>query len=352
MLIAVVLVFVLVPTLALADNYTGHITLTDNNEPTVDLFTVTNIPLQPTTACTVNLTVSDADGFSDISQVFLVFWYTTTAGDPTVLPDTIGNIKSSNLDSQTLHWVEVWDGIGSFSTDTTNTTWTASSPAGMPTGGEVNSFAFANFTVTPGKEAQEVETPTDTDKWVIGVLVVDSTGNETFQLADGTAGTYIGMDWYGEMYADPAAGPYWTGATAGMAYADLAAQVFDPSYPLDVTANGAYDLNISAETAWSNSDPNTISYDTLVDAADEFSLAVDTSPTYSAVTAQELPNDPGVTGFTDPVAITPNTWGVGTDYAGISITNIYLYLQTNAVMTVSAQEYTGFITVTISNDVP
>lgn len=352
LLIVMVLAVVLVPTLALADDFTGSITLTSNNSPTVDLFAVSNIsPLDPTTACTVDLTVSDADGFDNISQIFLVFWYTTTAGDPAGLPNTPAALMSAGLDSQTVHWVEVWDGVDTFTADTTNTNWatTVSTLPADPT--VITQYAFS-FNVTPGSEAQEVATATDTDKWVIGVLVTDATANTTFALADGTTGTPLSMQWYGEMTADSGAGPYWTGATAGMAYADQAAQVFDATYTLNIISNGNYSLEVSADTTWTNIDPATINYDTAVDAADEFSLAVDTQPIYNNTgTAQELPNDPGVTGFTDPITIaTPAGWGTGTDYAGVGITNIYMYLQTNAAMNVSANPYTGTVTFTLVNN--
>ena len=351
LLIAMVLAFVLVPTLALADSFNGSITLTSNNSPTVDVFTVSNIsPLDPTTACDISLTVSDADGFANISQVFLVFWYTTTAGDPAGLPNAPAALMSQGLDSQTVHWVEVWDGVDTFTGDTTNTNWVTAAPGSMPTGGETTFFNF-QFSVTPGSEAQEVATATDTDKWVIGVLVTDATANTTFALADGTTGTPLSMQWYGEMTAAPEAGPFWTGATANMAYADQPAQIFDATYTLNIVSNGNYTLEVSADTTWVNGDPTTINYDTAVDAADEFSLSVDTQPTYNATgTAQELPNDPGVTGFTDPITIaTPAGWGTGTDYAGVGITNIYMYLQTNATMTISASPYEGTVIFTLVN---
>ena len=132
-----------------------------------------------------------------------------------------------------------------------------------------------------------------------------------------------------------------------MAYADEPAQVFDGSYFLNVIANGNYTFEVSASTVWSNAS-NSINYNTAISSADEFSLAVDSVSAYNGGTAVELPNAAATIAMPTPLDA---SWGTATDYDGVIITNIYMFLQTNASMTESAgDDYTGTVTFTIVNN--
>ena len=135
-----------------------------------------------------------------------------------------------------------------------------------------------------------------------------------------------------------------------MAYADEPAQVFDNTYTLLIRSNGNYSFLVSADETWSNAS-NDINYNTAMDTANQFSLAVDTQDSYNATgTAQELPYSGG--GTTTPITLTPSSnWGTGTDYAGVYITDIYMYLQTYSTMTETAgDDYTGTVTFTLTNN--
>ena len=133
--------------------------ITDNDPPQITAFTVSNVaPLVRTSDCSISLTVSDAQTIADISEVMLVFWHSTTAGDPSDLPSFI----QADNDSTELNWIVVCNSSQTFLPDTTNTTWAATSPAAPDSG--LTSATF-DFTVTVGKEAMEVATASDTDKW-------------------------------------------------------------------------------------------------------------------------------------------------------------------------------------------
>jgi len=350
LLVIMVLIGVLVPTIVFADDIDGSITISSNTVPIIDTFTVSNATgsITPTGTCSVDLTVTDADTFDNIQSIELMFWHTTTAGDPTDIPTT-GDYDRLNNNSQVCFWVEVFDGTTS-TVDNTNTTWAASAIADVADT-TVTNHQFL-FDVTVGKEAREVETASDTDKWIIAAKVTDASANTAFAFANSDS-TPIGMQWYGEMTTAVGAGPQWTTATAGMAYADLPAQVFDNTYTLDVISNGSYSFQAYADTTWSDG-TNDILYDTAIDAAEEFSLAIDTVPTYNVGTAQEFTNDGDADGHTEPITLnTPvdASWGSGTDYPGLGITNIYMFLQTNASMTINTgTPYTGTVTVAIFNN--
>jgi len=344
LLVVTILIGVMIPTIVLADDFTGYVNISSNTTPTIDVFTVDGIaPMTPTGTCNVSITVTDGDGFDNIDSIMLLFWHSTTAGDPTDLP----SFNQSDNDSSLYNWIEVWDST-QFTADTTNTTWSSTTPT-SPSGGNSHTFSFV---VTVGKEAQEVSTASDTDKWLVAVKVTDANSNTAFMLPNGASNMQIPTSWYGEMIADAGAGPQWTSASAGMAYADLPAQVFDNSATLSIISNGDYSLQTYSDTTWNNGTSD-ILYDTAIDAAEEFSIAVDTVTTYNVGTAQELTNDGDADGHTEPITVnTPidASWGSGTAYDGIGITNIYMFLQTNASMTTSVDDYSGTVTFTVVNN--
>jgi len=347
LLVVMVLAVLAVPVIVMADDFDGYIIISDNDPPVIDSFTVTNVaPLVRTSDCSISLTVSDAQTIADISEIMLVFWHSTTPGDPTDLPSFV----QADNDSAELNWIVVWDTGDAFLPDTTNTTWAATSPSNPDEG--LTSATF-DFTVTVGKEALEVATPSDTDKWLIGVKVTDISNNTAFALANGTTNMQLGVQWYGEMTASAFAGPYWDLGSPGMSYADQATQVFTTSDTLVVLANGDYRLETYVDTTWTNSEtvPDSILYDTTLTGDEKFSIAVDTTDTYNVGTAQELPNDPGGLNTTDPINITPSgAWGTATDINGVTITDIYMFLQTSSTITTAASAYTGNVVFTVVND--
>ncbi len=298
LLVVMVMAVVIVPTFAFADDFTGSITISSNNVPTIDAFTVTKsavavTSLAPTDTVQVDITVSDADTFSNITEIMLLFWHTTTSGTPTDLGTFT---QGDNTDSPTVFWVSVYNGV-TFEPDVSNTTWSATAPAGGDPDGTEGTFSYS-FNVTIGEEALEAA-GTDTDKWAIGLKVTDANSNTAFALPTGSESAML-MAWYGMMYPQAGAGPQWYSGTPGMAYADEPAQVFDSSYYLDVIANGDYTFEVSASTAWTNTVPTTITYNNLLANPDEFSLAVDTTSTYNAGTAIELPNAAAAIAMTPP----------------------------------------------------
>ena len=350
LLIVMVLAVVLAPAIALADNFTGSVTITSNYEPTISAFTASAGlgAMSPTNVITFSLTVNDLDEFSNISKVMVMFWHTTTAGAPTDLK----TIVQSENDSTVENWIEVYDGA-TFNTDLTNTTWSAenlnTSPAN-PTGSET-SFVF-NFTVTIGQEAMEVD-PTDhlsdTNKWVVAAKVTDAQGNTAFALPEGYETTPLSRSWFGLMTASGDARPEWTSGTPGMSYSDDTAdsQIFDNTYTLFIRSNGDYSFDVSTVETWTN-DTTSINYNTDMDTHNQFSLAIDTQDVYNFTgTAQELTYSGG--GTTTPIRLTPSAnWGTGTDYAGIYITDIYMFLQTYDTMTeTNGDNYEGIVTFTL-----
>ncbi|MBN2880318.1 MAG: hypothetical protein JXN65_11895 [Clostridia bacterium] len=347
LLVVMMLAVLAVPVIVMADDFTGSIYISDSDPPVIDSFTVTNVaPLIRSSDCSISLTVSDPQTIADIAEIMLVFWHSTTPGDPTDLPSFV----QADNDSTQLNWIVVWGTSETFQPDSTNTTWAATSPTDpTPTA----TSATFDFTVTVGKEAMEVAAPSDTDKWLIGVKVTDTSNNTAFALANGATGMQLEMEWYGEMTASEYAGPFWDLGSPGMSYADQATQVFTGSDTLFVLANGDYRIQTYADNEWINSEttPTSIFYDTAVDGDEEFSIAVDTTSTYNVGTAQVLPNDTGALNHTDPININPSgAWGTATDINGVTITDIYMFLQTSTNITTSDTPYTGIVVFSVVND--
>lgn len=346
-IIVMVLTALLVPTFALADPISGYITVSDNDDPVINTFTVTNAtgaltPYNLGNLCTVTLEVTDLDGWDTIDDIDLVFWYTTTAGDPTDIPA----YDNGTDDSSQINGISVWSG-GAFTADLSDTTWISPTPLSVPDGGTVNNFTFT-FDVTIGKEAMKVASATDTDKWVIAAKVTDENGATDFQVLN--VGSPLAMNYYGEMDVDSYAAPYWNNGVPGLGFGDAgaSAQVFDGD--LQLICNGDYFMEVTAATTWDDGYGSDITYDTNNDTNQDFSLAIDTTGTYSALTAQTLANDADANGFTEPFNIDNNpvnsAWGTRTTYDGVFVNNIYMFLATNAAMIASDPDgdgYTGTI---------
>ena len=157
------------------------------------------------------------------------------------------------------------------------------------------------------------------------------------------------MSWFGLMTASGDARPEWTSGTPGMSYSDDTAdsQIFDNTYTLFIRSNGDYSFDVSTVETWTN-DTTSINYNTAMDTHNQFSLAIDTQDVYNFTgTAQELTYSGG--GTTTPIRLTPSAnWGTGTDYAGIYITDIYMFLQTYDTMTeTNGDNYEGIVTFTL-----
>ncbi len=363
LLIVMIMVVISVPVIVLADDTktaTGEITISSVTAPEISGFSITSgtpaglsgTTLSPTGELDVEVTVTDADGASNIEDVMFVIWYTSDGAVPTTIPSETFAFKSDADDSNILHWVHVSDSLGTYMLDTTNTGWGEDATNSPHTKTDVaNGYTFT-FNVIIGGEALSAEPSTSNDRWNMAVFVRDADDLTDFICYD--TGNDYGMEWYGEMHIDTDSGPRWDMATANMAY--TAKPAFVGGYDMNIISNGDYDLQVSADEVWEDSmDAGTFIYCTPDAASDnQFSLAVDID---DDIADFQIITDATVegSGVTDIVTIprpTDSSWGEYTDFDGVTITNIYMFLKTNAVMPLSTGVFEGTIYFTVTNYIP
>ena len=194
----------------------------DGSVPDV-VVALSEISINPQTEYTINVTVSDTDGYSDIASVVLKLYY-----DPDTITNQTEFDEKTNADAQTLAYITWTSGGGFVLTEEPDSTWAMGSCETPSDNDLANPFIFR---ITPGKVAAEADNSSDC--WQVAALVTDN-GAETGWDADDERAA---MNWYGELIANTATVDF--GAVAPGS--DFAA---NPAGNISTTciANGPYDV--------------------------------------------------------------------------------------------------------------
>ena len=233
--------------------------------PSVDSVALAQTAMTPQTEYTVSVSVSDANGKSDLTTVVLKVYYDGDGGTPTE-----GEAEGQTADTQTcaiITWTQSSDTFAiNPSTDTSWSLGTCSSPGSLP-----GDFTF-KFTV--GKVAtQAVGGAAPNPRWQITAKVTDDSGLTDFGY-DSYDSEGAGMNWYGEITVNTGSVNWGTVALGSG---------FDANSQTDISVtyicNGAYNQQVKADGSWTNGGGASVALSGADPGAGEFSLKADVDAT-------------------------------------------------------------------------
>jgi len=184
----------LVPAVALAAE-DGAVETTFNGNDTPDVAVAADATMTPQSETTINVTVTDADGFADIASVVLKLYW-----DADTTAATQGaEFEALAVNAETVAGI-TWTSAGGFELDEeASSTWAigVSTECSTPTDDDLaNPFVFV---IKPSKVATEAAN-TGTACWQISVLVTDDQDATGY----GSDTSRAAMNWYGDITVNTA----------------------------------------------------------------------------------------------------------------------------------------------------
>lgn len=319
-MVAGAMLLTLMPTVVLAVEDTISGTFSVNNPPSVTAVTCTPASMTPQASQTVTVSVSDADGKTDLTTLELRIYYDSDGGAP-----TDGEAEGQSADTQNcviITWTQSGDSFA-MQPDPASNTWdlgSCTSPGSLP-----GDFTFV---FTPGKVATET---TGAAVWQLWAKVTDDV-TQTDTNYDATAPTVV---WYGEVTVGAASVDFGSMATG----TDFGSSTRQSVPSVTYITNGAYDEKVKSSDNWTGGtytaildyDTGSGTYDPPCDQQDEFALKADNSVTL-----------PGTAlGVVDITGVTINDTGTQTGESGEEVTTNNLWLKVGSTFNVDT--YTGTI---------
>lgn len=319
--LVVALLLVLSPTAAFAATEGAvETTFTGNDVP--DVVVSLTGDLTPQSEATINVTVTDADGYADISSVVLRLYYDT---DTTAA--TEGEFEAmTTANAETLAYI-TWTSGGDFVlSEEASSTWSMGTCA-TPTDDDLaNPFVFK---ITPGKVSTEAAN-TGTACWQISAQVTDDQSETGYDSDDERAA----MNWYGDITVNTASTAFGT-LVAGTAFADATVGSISMTY----IANGDYDEQVKVATDAFTGGTGTVTVDVT-----DFDAAASNEIAFKADDTATLGTAVGV----DASGATIDNSGDITEETGDTVTTNSLWLQISSTFTAYGEK-TGNIYFVIAN---
>ena len=258
------LVSLLVPGAALAGT-DGAVstTLSGNDTPDV-VVALSETSMTPQTEYTINVTVTDADGYADIASVVLKLYYDANTSTDETEFDT-----KTVADAQTLAYITWTPGGGFVLSEEASSTWATGANATPTSEDLANPFVFK---ITPGKVSTEADNVTPS--WQIAAKVTDDQG-ATGWAADAQRSA---MAWYGEITVNTASAPF--GILAPGTTFGASSRV--GSLSMTYVTNGDYDEQVKVATNAFTGGTGTVTVDVTdfdAAAADEIAFKSDDTAT-------------------------------------------------------------------------
>lgn len=256
--------------------------------------------MTPYTAYDVKVTVTNAEGKSELKTIVLKIYYDSNGGTPTE-----GESDGKTAHTQNCAIITWTEGTGFALTDMAPTTWslgTCVEPADLASPFE--------FKFTAGKVAtQAVGGAAPNPKWQITAKVTDDANQTGWNYdADGAS-----MQWYGEVAVGPTEVD-WGTLAPGAIYTETVQSIT----PVTYIANGAYDEKVKTlNMSWGGATMVT----TDPTATDTFALKADDTATFANAD------------FVSTTPILINNTGTQTGEAGVEVTANHLWLQLASTFT-------------------
>jgi len=255
--------------------------------------------MTPQTEYTINVTVTDTDGYSDIASVVLKLYY-----DSDTTTDQTEFDTKTTADAQTLAYITWTSGGGFVLTEETGSSWEIGN-CETPVGGDLaNPFIFK---ITPGKVSSTADNSIDC--WQIAALVTDNSSNTGWDADDERAA----MNWYGEVIANTATVDF----GAVVPGTEFAANTVG-NISMTFIANGPYDVKVKVAANAFTGGTGTVTVDVTdfnAEASNEVAFKADDDNTLD-----------GAVGVTEAGA-TINSSGTQTGESGVTVTDNSLWLK-------------------------
>lgn len=281
----------------------------DNSVPDVSV-ALSETSINPQTEYTINVTVTDADGYSDIaSVVFKLYYDSDTATNQTEFDE------KTTANAQTLAYITWTSGGGFVLSEETGSSWAMGS-CSTPSGGDLaNPFIFK---ITPGKVSSTADNSTDC--WQIAALVTDN-GSETAWDADNERAE---MNWYGEVIANTVTADFGSVAPGS----DFAVNTVG-NISVTCIANAPYDVKVKVAADAFTGGTGTVTVDVT-----DFNAAAANEVAFKADDDNTLD---GAVGLTEAGA-TINSSGTQTGESGDTVTINQLWMKMNSNYTCTGEK--------------
>jgi len=308
-----------VPAAALAATE-GAVSATFQGNSTPSVVVAFTGDLTPQVEATINVTVTDADGYADVGTVVLKLYYDsgTSTDEAEFNGKTVG-------DAETLAYV-TWTSGGTFVlTEEESSTWTLGTCSTPTSENLANPFVI---NITPSKVATESDGSSNC--WQIAAKVTDDQSDTGFDAEDSDTA----MNWYGEV-ADVSASAAFGIVAPGSDFTDNTVGSLSATY----IANGAYDEEAKVASDAFTGGTGTVVVDVIdqnASAANEIALKASDDSTYG--------NSEGL----DASGVTLDDSGVITTESGDTVATNQLWLKMNSSWTCTGEK-TGNIYFVISN---